>query len=160
MGRHPVMDAAYSDIGIAYNEHINVAVAVAMPDGGLITPVLKDADATDIYQLSRNWGDLVKRSREKKLAPDEFNSGTFTVSNLGMFGVHKFDALLPVGTAGILAIGGTKSVVAADQDNKFGVERQMIVTLTADHRIVYGADAAEFLKTLAAIMQNPDQLVF
>lgn len=68
-----------------------------MPDGGLITPVLKDADATDLYQLSRNWGDLVKRARSKQLAPDEFNSGTFTVSNLGMYGVDFFDAILPPG---------------------------------------------------------------
>lgn len=83
--------------GITYNEHVNVALAVAMPDGGLITPVLKDADKVDIYQLSRNWGDLVKRARSKQLQPDEYNSGTFTISNLGMFGVDTFDAILPPG---------------------------------------------------------------
>merc|ERR1712048_874781 len=146
--------------GIRYHSQINVAVAVTMPDGGLITPVLKDADSIDIYQLSRNWGDLLKRARSKKLAPDEFSSGTFTVSNLGMFGVDDFGALLPVGTGGILAVGGTKSVVAADANRRIGVERQMTVTLTADHRIVYGADAAEFLKTLSEIIQKPDQLMF
>lgn len=70
---------------------------MAMADGGLITPVLKDADSTDIYTLSRDWGDLVKRAREKKLKPDEFTTGTFTISNLGMFGVDSFDAILPVG---------------------------------------------------------------
>jgi hypothetical protein len=83
--------------GITYNEHVNVALAVAMPDGGLITPVLKDADKVDIYQLSRNWADLVKRARSKQLQPDEYNSGTFTISNLGMFGVDTFDAILPPG---------------------------------------------------------------
>ena len=164
LAQHPIMYAACSGSsaegdGIIYNEHVNVAVAVAMPDGGLITPVLKDADTTDIYQLSRNWGDLVKRARGKQLAPDEYNSGTFTVSNLGMFGVDKFDAVLPPGTAGILAVGGTKNVVTADADGRIGVERQMTVNLTADHRIVYGADGAEFLKTLAEVMQDPDQLV-
>jgi pyruvate dehydrogenase E2 component (dihydrolipoamide acetyltransferase) len=70
-----------------------------MPDGGLITPVLKDADRTDIYQLSRNWADLVKRARGKQLAPDEYSSGTFTISNLGMYGVDSFDAILPPGAA-------------------------------------------------------------
>lgn len=74
-----------------------MALAVAMPDGGLITPVLKDADKVDIYQLSRNWADLVKRARSKQLQPDEYNSGTFTISNLGMFGVDTFDAILPPG---------------------------------------------------------------
>jgi hypothetical protein len=83
--------------GITYNEHINVALAVAMPDGGLITPVIKDADTTDIYQISRNWADLVKRARSKQLAPDEFQSGTFTISNLGNFGADVFDAILPPG---------------------------------------------------------------
>lgn len=72
-------------------------MAVAM-DGGLITPVLKDADQTDIYTMSRQWADLVKRARSKQLAPDEYNSGTFAVSNLGMFGVDSFDAILPPGT--------------------------------------------------------------
>lgn len=83
--------------GITYNEHINVALAVAMPDGGLITPVIKDADSTDIYQISRNWADLVKRARAKQLTPDEFQSGTFTISNLGNFGADVFDAILPPG---------------------------------------------------------------
>ena len=83
--------------GTTYNEHINVALAVAMPDGGLITPVIKDADSTDIYQISRNWADLVKRARSKQLAPDEFPSGTFTISNLGNFGADIFDAILPPG---------------------------------------------------------------
>lgn len=79
-------------------------MAVAMPDGGLITPVLKDADATDIYTMSRQWADLVKRARGKQLAPDEYNSGTFTISNLGMFGVDTFDAILPPGVRAVQAL--------------------------------------------------------
>mmetsp|Transcript_10365 Transcript_10365/g.26308 ORF Transcript_10365/g.26308 Transcript_10365/m.26308 type:complete len:157 (-) Transcript_10365:94-564(-) len=144
--------------GIVFNEDVNVAVAVAMPDGGLITPVLKNADRIDIYQLSRNWADLVKRARSKQLAPDEFNSGTFTVSNLGMYGVDKFDAILPPGTGTIMAVGGSKNTVVATDDGKIGVERQMKVNVTADHRIIYGADAAEFLQTLNSVIANPDQL--
>jgi len=144
--------------GITYNEHVNVALAVAMPDGGLITPVLKDADKVDIYQLSRNWADLVKRARGKQLAPDEYSSGTFTISNLGMFGVETFDAILPPGTAGILAVGGSKPSVVATDSGLIGVKKVMNVNLTADHRIVYGADAAEFLQSLKAVIENPDSL--
>lgn len=157
---HPIMFAACTPdgTGIQYNEHVNVAVAVAMPDGGLITPVLQDADQTDIYQLSRNWADLVKRARSKNLKPDEYSSGNFTVSNLGMFDVDNFDAILPVGTAAILAVGSSKPMVVATDDGKIGVEKRMQVNITCDHRIVYGADAAQFLQTLKSVIENPDQL--
>ena len=78
---------------------MNVAVAVAMEDGGLITPVLRQADRTDLYEMSRQWKDLVSRSRSKQLQPEEYSTGTFTLSNLGMFGVDRFDAILPRGLA-------------------------------------------------------------
>eukprot|EP00798_Chlamydomonas_sp_ICE-L_P016927 gene16927-23195_t len=106
LASHPIMHAAVTPDGngIQYNEHVNIAMAVAMPDGGLITPVLQDADKTDIYQLSRNWADLVKRARTKQLSPAEYTTGNFTISNLGMFGVEAFDAILPPGTAAIIAI--------------------------------------------------------
>jgi pyruvate dehydrogenase E2 component (dihydrolipoamide acetyltransferase) len=131
-----------------------------MPDGGLITPVLKDADQVDIYAMSKSWADLVKRARAKQLAPDEFTTGTFAISNLGMFGVDAFDAILPPGMAAILAVGGSKPVVTADASGRIGVEKQMTVNITCDHRIVYGAHAAEFLLTLKSVIENPDQLVF
>jgi len=161
LAKHPVLFASCTPDGngITYNEHINVALAVAMPDGGLITPVLKDADKVDIYQLSRNWADLVKRARGKQLQPDEYNSGTFTISNLGMFGVDTFDAILPPGTAAILAVGGSKPTVVATADGLIGVRKVMQVNMTADHRIVYGADAAEFLQSLKAVVENPDTLL-
>jgi pyruvate dehydrogenase E2 component (dihydrolipoamide acetyltransferase) len=158
--KHPIMYAACTPAGdgIIYNEGINIAVAVAMPDGGLITPVLKDADKVDIYQLSRDWADLVNRARAKQLAPDEYSTGTFTVSNLGMFGVDSFDAILPPGTGTIMAVGGSKNTVVATEDGKIGVEKQMTVNVTADHRIIYGADAAQFLQTLKNVIENPDGL--
>lgn len=159
---HPLLYASCTPdgSGITYNENINIAMAVAMPDGGLITPVLKDANSTDIYSMSKDWADLVKRARAKQLAPAEFTTGTFTISNLGMFGVDSFDAILPPGTAAILAVGGSKPVVTVDDNGRMGVEKQMVVNLTADHRIVYGAHAAEFLQTLKQTIENPDQLVF
>jgi pyruvate dehydrogenase E2 component (dihydrolipoamide acetyltransferase) len=155
--KHPVVNAAYTDAGIAYPSNINVSVAVAMPDGGLITPVLKQADRMDIYSLSRTWQDLVERARSKQLQPDEYNSGTFTLSNLGMFGVDRFDAILPPGQGSILAIGASRPTVFANKDGMMGVRQQMQVNLTCDHRIIYGADAASFLKDLAALIETNAQ---
>lgn len=159
---HPLLYASCTPdgSGITYSENINIAMAVAMPDGGLITPVIKNANEQDIYSMSKSWADLVKRARAKQLSPDEFTTGTFTISNLGMFGVESFDAILPPGTAAILAVGGSKPVVSVDENGRMGVEKQMTVNLTADHRIVYGAHAAEFLQTLKETIENPDQLVF
>ena len=157
--KHPLVNASYVDNGINYPSSINIAVAVAMPDGGLITPVLKQADQMDIYSLSRTWKDLVARARSKQLQPDEYNSGTFTLSNLGMFGVDRFDAILPPGQGSILAIGASRPQVVANEDGMLGVRRQMQVNITSDHRIIYGADAAGFLKDLAALIEtNPQSL--
>ncbi|MBE9136601.1 2-oxo acid dehydrogenase subunit E2 [Nodosilinea sp. LEGE 07088] len=155
--KHPLLNAGYTDEGIQYRAGINIAVAVAMEGGGLITPVLKSADQSDIYSLSRTWRDLVERSRSKQLQPDEYNSGSFTLSNLGMFGVDRFDAILPPGQGSILAIGASRPTVVATADGLMGVKRQMQVNITCDHRIIYGADAAAFLKDLADVIENKPQ---
>lgn len=155
--KHPVVNASFSPTGIQYSNSINIAVAVAMPDGGLITPVLRGADQMDIYSLSRLWKDLVARSRSKQLAPEEYNSGTFTLSNLGMFGVDSFDAILPPGQGSILAIGGAGPQVVAMPDGLMGVRNQMRVNMTSDHRIIYGADGAAFLKDLCDLIENNAQ---
>jgi pyruvate dehydrogenase E2 component (dihydrolipoamide acetyltransferase) len=156
---HPVVNARYAQDAISYNAEINVAVAVAMPDGGLITPVLRNADQMDIYSLSRTWQDLVARSRSKQLQPDEYSTGTFTLSNLGMFGVDNFDAILPQGQGSILAVGGSKPQMVVDDAGMMGVKRQMKVNITSDHRIIYGAQAAAFLKDLATLIEtNPQSL--
>ena len=157
--KHPILNASYSEQGVVHHPHINVSVAVAMDDGGLITPVLQNADAVDIYSLSRNWKSLVERARAKQLQPVEYNSGTFTLSNLGMFGVDTFDAILPPGQGSILAIGASRPQVVATADGLFGVRQQMQVTITCDHRIIYGADAAGFLQDLAKLIEtNPQSL--
>ncbi|MFQ4165242.1 MULTISPECIES: dihydrolipoamide acetyltransferase family protein [Nostocales] len=158
--KHPLLNASYSEQGIVYHSSINIAVAVAMDDGGLITPVLQNADSVDIYSLSRNWKSLVDRARAKQLQPEEYNSGTFTVSNLGMFGVDKFDAILPPGQGSILAIGASRPQVVATKDGLFGIKQQMQVNITSDHRIIYGAHAAAFLQELAQLIETKaDSLV-
>jgi pyruvate dehydrogenase E2 component (dihydrolipoamide acetyltransferase) len=128
-----------------------------MPDGGLITPVLANADQVDIYSISRTWKDLVERARAKKLQPDEYSTGTFSLSNLGMFGVDQFDAILPPGQGSILAVGAARPQVVANADGMFGVKNQMKVNITCDHRIIYGADAAAFLQDLAKLIENNPQ---
>ena len=159
LARHPQVNAATTAAGMSYPADVNVAVAVAMEDGGLITPVLRQADRTDLYELSRQWGDLVKRSRSKQLQPEEYSTGTFTLSNLGMFGVDRFDAILPPGTGAILAVAASRPVVVAGKDGSISVKRQMQVNLTADHRVIYGADGAAFLKDLAELIENrPESL--
>ncbi len=152
--KYPVINSSFTDAGIQYHGAINVSVAVAMPDGGLITPVLANADQMDIYSLSRAWKDLVDRARAKQLQPAEYSSGTFTISNLGMFGVDKFDAILPPGTGAILAIGAARPTVVATSDGAIAVRQQMQVNMTADHRIIYGADAAAFLQDLAKLIET------
>lgn len=155
--KHPLLNAGYTDGHINHPAAINVAVAVAMDDGGLITPVLQNADQQDIYSLSRTWKDLVDRARSKQLQPDEYNSGTFAISNLGMFGVDRFDAILPPGMGSILAIGASRPTVVANNEGLMGVKRQMQVNLTCDHRVIYGAHAAAFLKDLAALIESNAQ---
>lgn len=155
--KHPLLNASYTEQGINYHSSINIAVAVAMDDGGLITPVLQQADQLDIYSLSRNWKDLVARSRSKQLQPDEYSSGTFTVSNLGMFGVDRFDAILPPGQGSILAIGASRPQVVVNPNGMMGVQRQMQVNITCDHRIIYGSHAAAFLQDLAKLIETDAQ---
>ena len=155
--KHPLLNASYSEQGIQYRSSINIAVAVAMDDGGLITPVLQNADQVDIYSLSRNWKALVDRARAKQLQPEEYNSGTFTLSNLGMFGVDRFDAILPPGQGSILAIGASRPQVVATADGMMGVRQQMQVNITCDHRIIYGATAAAFLQDLAKLIETNAQ---
>jgi pyruvate dehydrogenase E2 component (dihydrolipoamide acetyltransferase) len=155
--KHPLVNAAYTEAGISYPSGINVAIAVAMDDGGLITPVLKNADQMDIYSLSRSWKDLVDRARTKQLQPDEYSTGTFTLSNLGMFGVDRFDAILPPGQGSILAIGASRPQVVASKDGMMGVKSQMQVNITCDHRIIYGAHAAAFLQDLAKLIETNAQ---
>ncbi|TVU05770.1 hypothetical protein EJB05_48953 [Eragrostis curvula] len=158
LAQHPVVNASCRDgKSFTYNSNINIAVAVAI-DGGLITPVLQDADKLDIYLLSQNWKDLVKKARAKQLQPNEYSSGTFTLSNLGMFGVDRFDAILPPGQGAIMAVGASKPTVVTDKDGFFSVKSKMQVNVTADHRIVYGADLAAFLQTFAKIIEDPESL--
>jgi len=153
--KHPIINSSFRPEGTYFNKDINIAMAVAI-EGGLITPVLKYANERSVLELGENWKELVEKAKAGKLAPDEYNSGTFVISNMGMFGVSQFDAILPKGIGGILAIGGTQEYIVPDKKAVLGMKKisKMTVTLTCDHRQIYGADAAMFLKTLNDIMTN------
>ena len=156
--KYPILNSAYSDKdggSIEYKPDINIAMAVAI-DGGLITPVLQYANERNVFDLAENWKELVDKAKAGTLSPAEYNTGTFTISNMGMFGITHFGSLLPVGTGGILAIGATQDVIVPDDKAVLGMKRvkKMSVTLTCDHRQIYGSDAAVFLKELADIMEN------
>lgn len=156
--KHPIMNSAYSEQnggGFLYKRDINIAMAVAI-EGGLMTPCLMYANERPVKELAENWKELVNKAKTGSLSPKEYTSGTFTISNMGMFGVTDFGSLLPVGQGGILAIGATQDAIVPDSQAVLGMKkiRKMTITLTCDHRHIYGADAAVFLKTLKQIMET------
>jgi pyruvate dehydrogenase E2 component (dihydrolipoamide acetyltransferase) len=153
--KHPIINSSFDNNNIVYKSDINIAMAVAI-DGGLITPTVQFANERGIEDIAENWKELVDKAKKGTLKPEEYNSGTFTISNMGMFGVTQFGAILPQGQGGILAIGGTQEVIVPCNQAVLGMKKvkKMTVTLTCDHRQIYGADAALFLKTLADIMEN------
>ena len=161
--KHPIINSSFSEQGggsIVYKKDINIAMAVAI-DGGLITPTLQFANERSVVELAENWKELVGKAKTGGLSPAEYTTGTFTISNMGMFGVKQFGSILPVGQGGILAIGATEEAIVPDSAAVLGMKKvkKMSITLTVDHRQIYGADAALFLKTLADIMENKLELL-
>jgi len=153
--KHPLINAVYQEGNkIKFNKDINIANAVALNCGGLITPVIKKADALDVYDLSRQWKVLLDKAKAKNLSPDEYSTGTLTITNLGMMGISHFTPILPPNHGAILAIGESRQVVEELEDGSLAAKREMIVSLTADHRIIYGAHATAFLDDLADLLEN------
>ncbi|MGR3456228.1 pyruvate dehydrogenase complex dihydrolipoamide acetyltransferase [Pseudooceanicola sp.] len=132
----------------------DVAVAVAI-DGGLFTPVLKDADAKSLSKLSAEMKDLAARARDRKLAPHEYQGGSFAVSNLGMYGIDNFDAVINPPHGAILAVGAGVKKPVVDDDGAVGVATVMSVTLSVDHRVIDGALGAELLQAIVENLENP-----
>ncbi|XP_024017690.1 dihydrolipoyllysine-residue acetyltransferase component 4 of pyruvate dehydrogenase complex, chloroplastic [Morus notabilis] len=126
LAQHPVVNASCKDSkSFTYNSNINIAVAVAI-NGSLITPVLQDVDKMDLYLLSQKWKELVEKARSKQLQPHEYNSETFTLSNLGMFRVDRFNTILPPGQGAIMVVGASKPTVVANADGFFSVKSKML----------------------------------
>ncbi|KAL8162425.1 hypothetical protein V2J09_013914 [Rumex salicifolius] len=160
LAQHPVVNSSCRDgKSFTYNSKINIAVAVATDDG-LLMPVLHDADKVDIYTLSRKWNELVEKAHAKQLQPNECNTGTFSITDLGVYDVDRFDTILPPGTGASMAVGASEPAVVATKDGRIGMKHQMQVNVTADHRVIYGADLAAFLQTLSKIIEDPKDLTF
>lgn len=149
----PDANAVWAGDRILKLEPSDVAVAVAV-EGGLFTPVLKDADTKSLSSLSAEMKDLAKRARDRKLAPHEYQGGSFAISNLGMFGIDNFDAVINPPHGGILAVGaGTKKPIVEGDQVK--IATIMSVTLSVDHRVIDGALGAELLEAIVQNLENP-----
>ena len=149
----PAANAVWAGDRVLQFEKSDVAVAVAI-EGGLFTPVLKDADAKSLSALSAEMKDLAKRARDRKLAPHEYMGGSFAISNLGMFGVDNFDAIINPPHAAILAVGaGVKKPIV--KGGAVVVGTVMSVTLSVDHRVIDGALGAQLLQAIKDNLENP-----
>jgi len=157
LSEHPEVNAHWLTDKIRHFNRIHVAMAVAVEDG-LITPVLFDADRLSLWEISEKARDLAKRARDRKLMPEEYTGATFTVSNLGMFGIDQFTAIINPPEAGILAIGGVEEAPVV-VDGTLEVRQRMRVTMSCDHRVIDGATGATFLQTLKRYFENPLSLV-
>ena len=151
--RHRDMNVQYTDDALLVFPSANVGIAVAAPQG-LVVPVVKNAERLTIAQIAQVRGDLVSRARDNKLKSDDLEAGTFTISNLGMYDVDQFIAVLNPPQASILAVGQTRDMVVP-RDGDVHVLPIMTMTITCDHRAVDGATGAEFLKTIKAFLQDP-----
>jgi pyruvate dehydrogenase E2 component (dihydrolipoamide acetyltransferase) len=149
----PEANASYSPEGIAMHHHADVAMAVAI-DGGLITPIIRKAETKSLSQIAAESKDLAKRARDRKLKPEEFQGGTFSVSNLGMFGIQSFASIINEPQGAIMSVGaGEQRPVVVD--GQLAVATVMTVTLTCDHRVVDGAIGAKFLQVFKAMIEDP-----
>jgi pyruvate dehydrogenase E2 component (dihydrolipoamide acetyltransferase) len=155
--QHPQVNASFQAKAVRFYERADIGVAVAIEDG-LITPVVRAADLKSLSQIAREVRDLAERARARKLLPEEYTGASFSISNLGMFGIDEFTAIINPPEAGILAVGAVtaKPVV---RDNQIVVRQIMRVTMSSDHRIIDGATGAKFLQTFKKILENPLYLV-
>jgi pyruvate dehydrogenase E2 component (dihydrolipoamide acetyltransferase) len=158
LSQHPEVNAHWNGDHIRYFNRVHLGMAVATDDG-LIVPVIWDADRKRMSEISRDAKELAKRARERKLKPEEFTGSTFSVSNLGMFGIDQFTAIINPPEAGIIAIGTSEDKVVVI-DGEQVVRQRVRVTMSCDHRIIDGAVGAKFLQTLRRLVENPLMLVY
>ena len=150
----PRFNAAYVDGKVECYSRVNVGIAVATDDA-LLVPVVLDADRKTLAQIAADTRRLADAARRRTLQPDDLRDGTFTVSNLGMFGVRSFTAIIDPPQVAILAVGGVRRAPVEDAHGGVVFRDLMTATLTCDHRVVYGADGAQFLSRLRELLERP-----
>ena len=154
----PDCNASYTDKGIAYHKHANISVAVAI-EGGLITPVIFKAEEKGLAEISDEMKDLAARARERKLKPQEYMGGTFSISNLGMFGIKSFASIINPPEGMILSVGAGEKRPVVDEKGNIVVRNVMSVTLTCDHRVIGGAEGAKWLAAFKRYVETPEAML-
>ena len=155
--QHPEVNAQWTDTAIRRFNRVHIGVAVAVEDG-LITPVIRDADQAGVGEISQQVRELAKRARDRKLQPDEYTGATFSISNLGMFGIDEFTAIINPPEAAIIAVGAIEDKVVA-QFGEFIAQPRMKITMSCDHRVIDGATGAKFLQTLRQYLEEPAMML-
>ena len=151
---HPRVNGAYRDGKFELYDRVNVGIAVAAMDA-LVVPTVFDADKKSLGQIARDAREMIGKVKEKTVTPPELSGGTFTVSNLGMFGIEQFTAIINPPQAAILTVGKLAKQPAVDDKGKVVARDQMVLTLVCDHRILYGADGAQFLARIKDLLEQP-----
>lgn len=154
----PDCNASYTDNGIAYHKHANISVAVAI-DGGLITPVVFSAEDKGLAEISIEMKDLAARARERKLKPQEYTGGTFSISNLGMFGIKSFGSIINQPEGMILSVGAGEKRAVVNEDGSIVAKTIMTVTLSCDHRVIGGAEGAKWLQAFKRYVETPEAML-
>ena len=158
LAQHPEVNAHWTGDAIRQFNRVHIGMAVAVEDG-LITPVIFDANEKGLADIASEAQELAGRGRERKLKPEEYTGSTFSISNLGMFGIDQFTAIINPPEAGILAVGAVEDK-AVVEDGEIVVRKRLRVTMSCDHRVIDGATGARFLQTLRRMIENPLMLVF
>ncbi len=151
--QHPQVNTSFQDKTVRFYEHADIGVAVAT-ENGLITPVVRSADAKSLLEITGEVRELAGRARARKLKPEEYTGATFSISNLGMFGIDEFTAVINPPEGAILAVGAMKPRAVA-RESEIVIKQTMRVTMSCDHRVIDGAVGAQFLRTFKQIMENP-----
>ena len=158
--RHPLLNASLVEDRIELWDDVNLGIATAVPDG-LVVPVIRQADQLGVADINENIRYLAKQARDGVLTREEVEGGTFTISNLGMFGIKSFTAIINPPQTGILAVGSTvRTPVVVDENDTIEVRPMMSMTLSVDHRVVDGAVGAQFLTDLVRVIENPDMIIY
>ena len=155
---HPEVNSAFDGDAIVRHERVNVGIAVARP-GALLVPVVRDADRRSLGEIARESAALIERVRTSSSTPGDLEDGTFTVSNLGMYGISSFDSIVNAPEAAILSVGAAQPRALVGEDGAVTSRPYATLTLACDHRAVYGADGAAFLARLRVLLESPEVLV-
>jgi pyruvate dehydrogenase E2 component (dihydrolipoamide acetyltransferase) len=155
---HPSLNASFAGDEIHYHERVNIGMAVAR-ETGLLTVVIKDCDKKSLAQIAMDSREMVNRAREGRMQADDMLGGTFTVSNLGMYDVEHFIAIINPPQAAILAVGAVQQVPVVDGSGQLVIGTRMKATVSADHRVTDGAEAASFMQALRKALEEPMRLV-